>query len=217
MEFKRLIICRDCDAVQSVAPLQLGQVALCRCCEARLFANPKGGLDLPLALSLSTLILLIIANSFPFIGLDYQGNVQISTLSGTSLTFLNNNQIILAFVVWFSTVITPAIVVTGLLYILIALRFNLNFPYLRTLLHTIHILQPWIMMDVFMLAVLVALVKISSMAAIIYGVSLFAFILLIILFASVAATIEPQLLWERLESNSRNNSWNNSRNNSRNK
>ena len=200
MKANKLSICHDCDVIQTVVNLPVGAVARCVCCGARLFANPKGGLDVPLALSLSALVFLVLANSFPFLSLNMQGNVQTSTLTGTALAFLKNDQLILAFVVWFSTVIAPGIIVFGLSYVLFALRFGINLPYIHTTIHAVHRILPWVMMDVFILGALVALVKLSSLADISLGVGLYAFIMLIVLFSAIVATIEPHLLWERLDS-----------------
>lgn len=201
MELNRLVNCHDCDAIQCVGPLRAGAVARCMCCGARLFGNPRGGLDMPLALSVCSMILLSIANSFPFLSLNLQGNIQTTTLTGASWAFVKNDQIFLAFVVWFSTVIVPSIVISGLCYVLIALRFGIKWPHIRSMLHILHRLQPWGMMDVFMLGVLVALVKLSSLAEINLGVGLYAFIFLIVFFAGAMATLEPHLLWERVEHN----------------
>ena len=54
------------------------------------------------------------------------------------------------------------------------------------------------MLDVYMLGVLVAFVKLDKMASLHIGLSLFAFIGLIILSTAAMAAFEPQLLWRRL-------------------
>ncbi len=59
--------------------------------------------------------------------------------------------------------------------------------------------QPWSMMEVFMLAILVSIVKLAGMAQIIPGLSLYALLALIFVLAAIAAGIDPHLLWLKWE------------------
>jgi paraquat-inducible protein A len=63
----------------------------------------------------------------------------------------------------------------------------------------LHALQPWQMMEVFMLGILVAMVKLSSLATMVAGVAVFAFGALIVVLAAAATVFEPRLIWERVE------------------
>ena len=79
-----LIVCHECDALQQVKRLPPGAVARCICCGARLYGNPKGGLDVPLALVISTLVTFLIANAYPLMTIKIAGLSQGTTLSGAS-------------------------------------------------------------------------------------------------------------------------------------
>ena len=195
----KLASCHECDALQRIPPLPPGGVARCGCCGARLAGNPKGGLDTPLALTISALMLFVIANSYPFLTMEVQGRAQSMTLSGASLAFLDHGQPGLALVVWFTSVLGPGLVILGMLYALTAIRFRLPLPGLRPVLAGISRVQPWGMMDVFLLGVLVALVKLSAMGEIIFGIGLYAFVALLLFFSGALASLEIPLLWDRLE------------------
>jgi paraquat-inducible protein A len=54
------------------------------------------------------------------------------------------------------------------------------------------------MLDVFMLGVLVSFVKLAGMATMHMGLSLYAFIGLILVTAAATAAFEPYILWQRL-------------------
>jgi paraquat-inducible protein A len=60
-------------------------------------------------------------------------------------------------------------------------------------------LQPWAMMEVFLLGVLVAMVKLSSMAEIVVGPALYAFGFLVLVLAGITASLDPRTVWDRLE------------------
>jgi len=56
---------------------------------------------------------------------------------------------------------------------------------------------PWAMLDVFLLAVLVALVKLNTWATILPGPGLIAFTAVVVLTMLASAAFDPKLLWER--------------------
>ena len=68
-------------------------------------------------------------------------------------------------------------------------------PAFRTIRHV----QPWSMMEVFLIAILVALVKLVDMADIIPGLALWAFAVLILVLAGTASTLDPRAVWAHVE------------------
>jgi paraquat-inducible protein A len=54
-------------------------------------------------------------------------------------------------------------------------------------------------MEVFMLGILVSIVKLMKMATIVPGVSLYCFAVLIFIMAGAIASLDPRVVWERLE------------------
>ena len=109
----------------------------------------------------------------------------------------------LALLVWLTSVLLPGLVIGCGLYVLSGLQFNLRLPGLRPVLKLISLVHPWGMLDVFMLGVMVALVKLSGTADITLGVGIQAFAALVILFAWAMSQLEIRQLWQRLEEISR--------------
>ena len=194
-----MIACHECDALQQVSRLPPGHVARCVCCGERLYANPKGGIDTPLALTISSLILFLVANVFPLVTLNIAGQTQQTTLSGATWALYQADMAALAAVVGLTSVAGPAMIMLLILYVLVSLRLGLRLPFIRTALIWISRIQPWGMLDVFMLGVLVSLVKLMGMADVVFGPGLYAYTALIFFFAAATARLEPHLLWERLE------------------
>ena len=60
-------------------------------------------------------------------------------------------------------------------------------------------MREWAMMEVYMLGVLVAYTKLIDMATIVFGVALYSFVALIVIVAAMGATLDPEEVWERLE------------------
>lgn len=200
MERTNAIACHECDTLQTLPDIPPGGRALCICCGARLAANPRGGLDAPLALTLSALILFFIANYFPLMELELQGRSQSVTFTGAALALTADDKLFLGLAVWATSVLVPGLVIGINLYVLSAARFRLRFPLLRQVLAWVSRLKPWGMLDVFMLGILVAMVKLGDMAEIVIGPGLYAYIPLMLVTVAAGAATEPRLLWKRLES-----------------
>jgi len=194
-----LIACHECDALQQLPALRPGQTARCRVCSAKLLRSPAGGLDRPIALYSAAFILLLLSNSFPFLTLEIQGRHETTTILGASEALYNAGMGELAVAVFMTSILAPALLIASSLYVLLAARLRLPLPAARTALSWISHLEPWGMLDVFMLGVLVAFVKLGNMATMHMGLSLIAFCGLILMSAAAAAAFEPGLLWRRLD------------------
>lgn len=193
-----LFICHECDALQKLTKIEPGSTAFCACCGSRLFKNPKDGIEKPLALFISSFILFLVANLYPIMTLDIAGIKRDTTLTESALIFIEQGAPELALVVWLSSVFIPGFIITGLLYILISVRYQFNWPYTRSLLAWVSRAMPWGMMDVFLLGILVALVKLVALADIVLGAGFFAFVVLIFIYAAAISSLEPYILWKCL-------------------
>jgi paraquat-inducible protein A len=193
-----MIACHECDALHHVPDLVPGATARCHVCGAVLARNPKGGLEHPIALYSTAAILLLLANTFPFLTLEIGGRQEVTTIFGASKALFNAGMGELAVVVYVTSILAPALLIGSSLYVLLAVHFRKSLPSVRTLLSWIGQLEPWVMLDVFMLGVLVAFVKLGNMATMHTGVSLYAFVGLILIFAAATSSFDAQLLWRGL-------------------
>ena len=196
--YSELIACHECDTLSQIPALPPGRAARCRCCGCVLLRNPKGGLDRAIALYSAALILLLLANAFPFLTLQIQGRAEITNIFGASRALYHAGMGELAVVVFLTTILAPALLIISSLYVLLGARLRQPLPALRTVLAWVSQLQLWVMLDVFMLGVLVAFVKLGNMATMHTGISLFAFIGLIMVTAAATSAFEPHLLWQRI-------------------
>ncbi len=196
---KDLIKCHECDLLQVKPPLPSGGAALCSRCGAVLHRDRPDSLNRTLALTLAGLILFIVANSFPFLSFQMQGQITDTTLfSGVKNLYLEDMWA-LAAIVLFTSILAPGIQLMLLLVVLLPLALMKRLPRgFGRLFRWVKTLTPWGMMDVFMLGILVSVVKLAEMATIVPGTSLFAFVVLIFILAAAQASLDPAIVWERL-------------------
>lgn len=194
-----LIACRDCDRVQREVELPLNGVARCSRCGSALYRSRLGGTQYTLALSVAGIVLLIIANTFPIVGLQMQGRVIETTLIETVHVLAAEQARPVAALVFVTAVAMPALELLALVYLLAPLWLARRPPpYFVPVLRALQLVQPWNMLDIFMLAVLVSVVKLADTASIIIGNALWALAGLMVLMAEISATLDTRALWARV-------------------
>ncbi len=195
-----VVACPDCDLLNKMPARQTGNTQLCSRCGAVLSCYRPNSIERALALTLTALLLFILSISFPFLAMKSGGLVQETTLLSGIKALWEQELHGLSILVLLTCVLVPIFQMVGLLYILLPLYAGR-----RPAVHGARVLRliqefaPWGMMEVFMIGVLVALVKLGHMATIIPGTSVFCFGILIFVMAAAFSALDPPLLWERLD------------------
>ena len=199
MSHDALTLCHECDLLQRNPPLPEGGSAHCVRCGHLLHKHRPDSINRTLALTMAGLVLFVLANSYPFLSFDMQGQVTQTTLFTGVKQLTEQGKAEVAAVVLFTSILAPGLQLLLLLIVLLPLklggRLSPGFP---TLFRWFKTLAPWGMMDVFMIGILVSVVKLTDMATIVPGTSLFAFVLLIFVLAAAQAALDPDVVWERV-------------------
>ena len=190
-----LIACHECDQLHSVDPIEAGATALCQQCGAVLYKHIPDSLNRSLALYLAAMILFLIANSFPFLALKLGGRVEQNLLISSSWALHELGMTGLGILVFLTSVGFPFIAITGMLYLLIPARFGRQPPGMVTVFRLVNAINPWSLVGVFMLGVLIAFVKLQDLATVIPGTSVYALAALLIVYSAARANFDPRLLW----------------------
>ena len=195
---KSLIACHECDLLHQVQPLPDGGAARCVRCDALLYYQKKDSLDRTLSLTIAGLVLFIVANTFPFLAMKSGGLVRETTLiTGVKGLYLQEMEA-LALLVFLTTILVPLVQIAGMLYVLVPLKVSRVPRNLALVFRFLRSLQPWAMMEVFMIGILVSMVKLGKMAKIVPGLALFSFVVMIFVLAGSAASLDPRIVWDRL-------------------
>lgn len=194
-----LMACQECDLLQRIPPLPIGGRARCARCGFVLAARPSDPLELPLVLTLTALIVFVVANAMPLMDLSAVGRYASTTILGGARQMWLDGERITAMIVVFCAVIAPALHLLMMLAVLLAGRRpplpHWSGELLRWALH----MHPWAMYDVMLLGILVALIKIAQLATVDPGVGLFAMGLLAVLLPAISVTFDAREIWKRVE------------------
>jgi paraquat-inducible protein A len=194
-----VLCCPSCGLTQSVEAPARGQRAECPRCGSTVREAAYGSLQLTAALALAALILYIPANIYPILRMNFYGAYSESTVWDGVVSLAQSGQYFVALIVFLASIFVPLLKLAGLLYLVATARFNLG-RRLRSrarLYRLIDVVGPWAMLDVFLLAVLVALVKLGQIATILPGPGLIAFTAVVMLTMFASASFDPRLIWEK--------------------
>jgi paraquat-inducible protein A len=201
MTTQTLIACPACDLLHHRRTLAAAATARCSRCGSVLFRSFNQSLDRPLALTLAAIILLVLANFFPFISLAISGHTEQALLASGVISLLDAGWVMLPMLVLLTGIVFPLLQLVGVAYVLIPLRFGFGTPHLAVIYRWVRVLQPWAMTDIFMLGIFVSVAKLAGMGSIIPGVALYAFVALMFILPAIFAALNPESVWERLPLN----------------
>ncbi|MGR8941409.1 MAG: paraquat-inducible protein A [Gammaproteobacteria bacterium] len=190
--------CPECDALLKPAVLAAGDKAHCPRCGFLLQRAGKNSIERSLALSITGLLLFIPANFLPLLGIKFLGNTQDGVLFSGVLALYAENMWAVATLVLLSSIVFPVVNIVLTLLISAHLHFNRPNRFLAAWMRWLQHLDEWAMLEVYMLGIIVACVKLSSMAELRFGMGLYAFIGLLLVAVILSSSLDQALFWRRI-------------------
>jgi paraquat-inducible protein A len=134
----------------------------------------------------------------------YLGQGDPSTIMGGVIMLLHEGMVPVALLVFFASVVVPVLKIAGLAFLLVSVQKRSTWrPRQRTVLYrVIEGVGRWSMVDVFMIAILTALVKLGALASIEPGHGAVAFSGVVILTMVAAMSFDPKLIWDVIDERS---------------
>jgi paraquat-inducible protein A len=194
-EITDAIVCEGCDAVCHRLPLRPHEVSRCPRCGTELERHPGGQHARVLPLTVACLILFAIANAFPIVEIKVKGLTSQTTLAGAVVVLSGEGMSPVALLVLATTLLFPLLQLCILFYLLVPLAHERRPAGFGILVKALQSLRPWGMVEVFLLGVLVAIIKLGSLAQVIPGPALWAFGVLTVLLTAVLS-FDPKAFWE---------------------
>ena len=194
-----LVACLECDSLHRVKSLPAGGRAFCVRCGSFLYKNISNSVDKAFALFLAAFILFILANVFPFVSLKLGGRIEENLMISGALAFFRYGMGELGVLLFITTFILPFLVITGMLYVLLPIKFGYRPWKMAKVLRMIQRINPWSLLGVFMLGVLISYVKLLDIATVIPGVALFSFAALLIVSTAAHANLDISQLWAEIK------------------
>jgi paraquat-inducible protein A len=120
-------------------------------------------------------------------------------LTSAAVALIDEGSPILGVVMGLFMIVSPIALASGLIYVCAPLIFGRVAPGAMHVAKWLNRTEPWNMVEVFLLGVLVSLLKLGKVAEVHFGYGFWAFCILMLCMAAAVAGIDRDELWDRLE------------------
>ncbi len=196
-----LVSCHACGRLSRLVSVAIDHHQHCPRCGAALHQRRSHSVSRTWALVLAAFILYIPANVLPVMTVIQFGSGDPHTILGGVVELFVSGMWPLAALVFFASILVPMLKLIGLTYLLITVqRKSRRRLRDRTVLYRIvEGVGRWSMIDIFMISILVALVRLGAVATIEAGPGATYFGAVVVLTMIAAMTFDPRLIWDAAE------------------
>lgn len=195
---QRAIECDYCGLLQQRPELARGQSAHCAACGVKLFQNKPGGAERALALTLAALLLLTIANFTDFMTFEFGGRSQGNRIITGVLELGQLGYAPLAALILFTSVLAPLLHLSGMFCVLACVHFGRSPAWLGPLFRRLEALRPWSMLEVYLLGIFVAVIKLGQLASIELAAAFWAYLALIAVTTTAYDALDSRSVWNQV-------------------
>ncbi|GLH46076.1 hypothetical protein RS3R6_29620 [Pseudomonas atacamensis] len=174
----------------------------CTRCGAQVHARRPNSLTRTWALLITAAIIYVPANVLPIMTVSSLGQGEPSTIMSGVIELVQHGMIPIASVVFIASILVPTFKLVGIALLLFSVqrRQPLSARQRIWMYRFIEFIGRWSMLDIFVIAILVAVVNFGRIASVEANLGAVAFASVVILTMLAAVTFDPRLIWDNTES-----------------
>lgn len=184
---------------------QLGSAAHGQCarCGTRLHVRKPASLERAWALLIAAYVLYIPANVLPIMETRSLFGAQHDTILSGVVYLWSSGSWALSLIVLAASIVVPLLKMLLLTVLIVSVQWRLRSPALplTRIYRLLELIGRWSMLDVYVVAILVALVQAQSLAAILPGPGVLAFGAVVVLSMLATMAFDPRLIWDNVAEN----------------
>ena len=195
-----ILICIECHELNRQEPDSDEQV--CTRCGALVHARRPNSVMRTWALLITAAILYIPANVLPIMTVSSLGQGDPSTIMSGVIQLVQHGMFPIAAVVFVASILVPTFKLVGIGLLLFSVQRHQPLSARQRIImyRFIEFIGRWSMLDIFVIAILVAVVNFGRLANIEANLGAVAFSSVVILTMLAAVTFDPRLIWDNTES-----------------
>lgn len=186
-----LIACKVC------LHLSCSYAQECHICGSKIKPHREQNLQITAALLITSLLLYIPSNLYPIMYTTYLGETIENTILGGVVTLWEHGSYPVAIIIFIASVLVPVVKIIALSWLSLSIRTNRiqDFKKNHNMFRFTEFIGRWSMVDIFVVAVLVALIQMGNVMSIMPGEAAIAFALMVITTMLAAFYLDPRLIW----------------------
>jgi len=193
--------CHECGLLCRLASHAPGAALRCPRCGAEIHGRKPRSLERTWALLLAAAICYVPANVLPVMSVTSVGRTQSDTILSGVVYFVQHGDWPLAVVIFTASVFVPVLKIVILAYLALSVQRGSRWrPAERTRLYRItEAVGRWSMVDIYVVTILVALVRLGALATIQPELGAVFFGAVVVITMLAAESFDPRLIWDRAE------------------
>ncbi|WP_440903987.1 paraquat-inducible protein A [Catenovulum sp. SX2] len=190
-----LTLCLHCHKLNPIS------WSVCSRCGGKIYLRKPKSIQVTVAWLITAIVFYIPANVFPVMTTFAFGRETASTIVGGIFELWEQKSYVIASIIFIASIIIPILKILLLLWLCLSLKLNLTETLkLRTSLYRLTLwIGRWSMIDVFVVAILVALLQLGGLLSIQPTIGSLAFACVVIATMLAAESFDPRLIWDSLE------------------
>ncbi len=184
--------------------MPVGGAAQCARCGFLLFHRRANSRLRTLTFSLAALILYFPSNIYPIVTAEYHGLHSETTILQGIRSLFHDGQFLIAGLVFCTSILSPVVKIIGLLFLSLTLNWRRGKKARAWVYKIIRVIDPWNMLEVFLLAISVSMIEMGRVATVHPGRGVFSFTAVVALTLLATLSFDPRLLWDSPEERDRN-------------
>jgi len=195
--------CHDCGLLVQLPP-GAAHDARCPRCGAELHERKPRSLERTWALVIAAAICYVPANVLPVMAVTSLGQTEADTIMSGVIYFLTHGDWPLAVIIFTASVFVPMMKLAILTFLLISVHRRSSWrPVDRTRLYRLtEMIGRWSMVDIYVVTIMVALVRLGNLATIEAGWGAVFFGAVVVITILAAESFDPRLIWDHCEARS---------------
>lgn len=197
-----LVLCHECHQLNRCS--QVSERSTCLRCGASIHARRPHSIGRTWALLLAAALLYLPANLLPIMAVSTFGQGTADTIMSGVIALVQHGMLPIALLVFVASIVVPSFKLLGLALLLISVQRHqpLSARQRIFMFRFIEWIGRWSMLDIFVIAILVAVVNFGRLASVEPGWGALAFAGVVILTMLAALTFDPRLIWDNTEPSS---------------
>lgn len=196
-----LVSCPDCHLLSKMPTISESQLACCPRCGGELHQRKPNSIMRTWALVIAGMIFYVPANVLPMTITSALGSTQADTIMSGVIYFIHSGSWEIALVIFVASIFVPFLKFVILIYLLLSVQFrSIKRPKDRTVLYRVtEAVGRWSMVDIYVVTILIALVKLGVLANIEAGPAALYFAVMVAITMLAAENFDPRLIWDVVE------------------
>jgi len=173
----------------------------CPRCRGHMQMRNSNSLSRTWALLITAVILYVPANVLPIMTVTYFGSGTPDTIMSGIILLIQLGSYPVAAVIFIASILVPLLKMVALTILLLSVQFKwvMDGRQRTRMYRAVELVGRWSMLDMFVIALLVALVNYGSIAQIVSGPGATAFGTVVVLTMLAATTFDARMIWDREE------------------